>query len=491
MRILFINPAVKIETNEIWATSLKLDVLDGMSFIPRLAPMILAALTPREHRFSYLDEDLERIDFENIKADLIALTGMTVQAERAYELAEQFRKLNIPVIMGGIHASSCPEEVALHMDAVCTGEAENYWQELLTDVEKGRLKKFYHSKDYPPVIEQPVPKVDIVNHDLYSVMPIQATKGCPHHCEFCCIKLSSGARYRKKPVEQVVAEIIELEKYNQGPFKKRYHFMDDNLYVDRSYTIELFKALVPLNISWMGMGTLDITQDEEILDLIAKSGCRALGIGFESIQEESLAQANKKKTNTIENYKIATRNLIQRGIIPTGFFIFGFEEDDEKTFKRTTDFIIENKIIVAYFSIMTPFPGTILYERVKDRIFDFNWSHYGSLRCVYQPAKLTPRQLEAGMYNATLQVANLKVVKKHLQYFWSHGPWPRNSVLTFRERLIIIALALKMWRKVAFRKYLFWAALKRNSTDIYQIISSGVYYNETLRFSKLLDEKDT
>ena len=484
MRILFINPAVKVGTNEIWATSLKLDILNGMSFIPRLAPMILAALTPKEHSFRYLDEDLETIDFEKIEADLVALTGMTVQAERAYYLAEKFRSMGYSVIMGGIHASSCPEEVALHVDAVCTGEAENYWEEVLKDVENGELKKFYHAKDYPPVIEQPIPKFDIVNHDLYSVIPIQATRGCPHNCEFCCIKLSSGNKYRKKPVEQVVAEIKELEMHNNGPFKKRYHFMDDNLYVDRIYTIELLKALVPLKISWMGMGTLNVVQDEEILELIAKSGCRALGIGFESITEENLIGANKR-TNSIEDYKMAAKILIKRGIIPTGFFIFGFDEDDNEIFKRTTDFIIESRIIVAYFSILTPFPKTALYERMKDRIFDDNWSHYGSLRCVYKPAKLTPKESEAGMYSASLTVARLDVIKEHLRYFWSHGPWPRNPTLTFKERLIIVALALKMWRKRDFRKFLIWAAFKHNSTDIYQIISSGVYYNETLRYKKL------
>ena len=488
MKIVFINPAINVGTNEIWATALQIDILDGMSFVPRLAPMILAALTPKEYSFTYLDEDLGAIDLEKVDADLVALTGMTVQANRAYQLAAYFRRKGCLVIMGGIHASSCPEEVALHVDVVCTGKAESYWQEVLSDATAGRLKKFYHDEDHPTMVTQPIPKFDVANHDRYSVFPIQATRGCPYNCEFCCIQVSSGNKYMKKPISQVVAEIMELEKHNHGPFKKRYHFMDDNLYVDKDYTVSLFKALAPLDITWMGMGSLNIALDEETLDLIAASGCRALGIGFESISEESLkeAKANKKNAVSVDKYKVAAQNLIKRGIVPIGFFIFGFENDDGSCFKRTTDFIIENRIMIAYFSILTPFPKTVLYERMKDKIIDCNWSHYGSLKCVFQPTKLSPKELEAGTYQATLDVAKLAVVKKQLRYFWSHGPWERNPVLNLKERMILIALALKLRKKKEFAQFLIWAAFQRRATDIYQIISSGVYYNETLRFGDLL-----
>ena len=484
MKILFISPAISVESDEIWARALKLDILDGMSFIPRLAPMVLAALTPKEHSFTYLDEDLKPVDFEQVDADLIAITAMTVQAERAYFLADKFRSMGYPVVIGGIHASSCPEEVALHADAVCTGEAENYWAILLEDAKNGNLKKFYHGKDYPAVTELPSPKVDIVNHDSYSVFPLQATKGCPYNCEFCCIKLSSGNKHRRKPVEQVVAEIKELEKYNNGPFKKRYQFMDDNLYVNREYTIELLKALVPLNIQWMGMGSINIAKDEEVLKLIAKSGCRTFYIGFESISEESLKEVTKKN-NSIEDYKIIAQKLIEHGIIPAGYFIFGFDNDDESSFKRTTDFAIENRIINPLFNILTPFPGTPLYERLKDRIFDKTWSHYGSVKCVYHPAKLTPTRLEAGSYGASHEVAKLDIVKDHMKYFWSHGPWEKNPRLGTRDRIILLIVALKMWKKKESRNFLIWAAFKRNAADVYQIISSAVFYSETLGFKKL------
>lgn len=488
MKILFINPTATLsnEINILWANSMKIDMNGGMSYIPRLAPMVIAALTPKEYSFRYWDEDLEAIDFDRIDANLIAITGMTVQAERAYYLADKFRNMGYPVVMGGIHASLCPDETALHADAVCTGEAENYWSIVLEDAAKGELKKFYHAKDYPPITELPSPKVDIVNHDLYSVFPLQSTRGCPYSCEFCCIKLTSGNKHRRKPVEQVVAEIKDLEKYNNGPFKKRYHFMDDNLYVNRAYTIELFKALIPLNIQWTGMGSVNIAQDSEILDLIAESGCRSFYIGFESISEESLKEANKKN-NSVEEYKVVAQNLIEHGIIPAGYFIFGFDHDDETSFKRTTDFIINHRIITPLFHILTPYPGTPLYERMKNRIFDKNWRNYGSFKCVYTPAQLTPKQLEAGTHSASYEVARLDIVKDHMKYFWSHGPWEKNPRLTIRDRIILFVLAFKMWKIKESRKFLIWAALRFNATDVFQIMSLAYFYKEALGFKVTRD----
>ena len=486
MKILFINPAVSVDSDEMWARSMKIDLLGGMSYTPRIAPMVLAAVTPKEHSFKYLDEDIEIVDFDKIDADLIAITAMTVQAERAYELAAEFRSRGYPVIMGGIHASTHPDEVALHVDAVGTGEAENYWPIILADAKKGQLKKFYHAKDYPAVTELPPMRLDVVNHPKYSIFPFQATRGCPYSCEFCCIKLSSGNKYRKKPIPQVIAELKEIEKINKGFFKKRISFMDDNLYVDREYTIELLKAIEPLNIHWMGMGTLNIAQDEEILALIARSGCRSFQIGFESITEENLKSTNKK-TNSVEQYKVIAEKLIKYGIIPSGFFIFGFDHDDENCFKRTTDFIIENNILSPLFHILTPFPGTALYERMKDRIIDKRWRHYSSLKCVFQPTNMTPRELEIGSYTASYEVAKLEHVKLQLESIWSHGPWDKNPPLTLKQRGILLGLAIRLWKVQESRKFLFWAMTSSKATDVYQIIASAVFYSEVRRFKDLRD----
>ena len=482
MRILFINPSITLEEQDkIWATALKHDLFGEMSFIPKLAPMVLAAVTPPEHSTSYLDEDIDVLDFDQINADLIAITAMTVQAERAYYLAGEFRRRGYTVVMGGIHASSRPEEASLHADAICVGEGENTWPIMLEDFANGTLKKIYDAKDYPPVTEMVSPKMDIVRHDSFSVFSLQATKGCPYNCEFCCISFSSGHRYRMKPVEQVVNEVKMLEKHNTGALKKRYHFVDDNLYVNREYTIKLFKALIPLNIQWMGMGSINTIKDEEVVALMSQSGCRSYSVGFESISEESLKEA-KKSANSIEDYKLAADTLIKYGIIPSGYFIFGFDHDDVDSFKRTAEFAIKNRIINPYFNILTPFPGTALYERIKDRIFDWNWSHYGSLKCVFKPVKLSPEQLVEGSYAASRAVAELSVLKDHLKYFWSFGPWEKNPKLNISERLFLLALALKIRKKTEQRNFLLWAMTRRDAVDLYQIVATVTFYDMAKKF---------
>jgi len=480
MKILMINPAIVPGSKEIWATGMKMDIQGGVSYIPRLAPMILAALTPQEHSFKYIDEDHELVDFDKVDADLIAITGMTTQAMRGYQLADEFRSKGYTVVIGGIHASSCPEEAALHADAVCTGEADGYWKIMLEDAQKGELKKFYNAKDYPQPEEIISPRVDVINHSLYTTFPIQATKGCPFSCEFCCIKLTSGNKHRRKPIEQVVAEIKELEKYNTGVYKKRYHFVDDNLYVNREYTIELLKAMIPLNIQWTGMGSSNIAQDDEILKLIAESGCRVFYIGFESITEASLKEVNKN--NKVEDYKLIAQKLIEFGIISAGYFIMGFDNDDETSVKRTVDFAIENRIINPYFSILTPLPSTPLYERMKDKIFDTDWRHYGSLKCVYKPEKMTPEQLEKGVYEAAYEVARLDLLKDHLKYFWSHGPWETNPRLTLRDRLVLLVTASKMKKVKTSRDFLRWAAFYPKAVDLMQILAAAVYHAESFRY---------
>ena len=488
MKILFINPSIdKSSEDYIWASSLTHNLFGKMTVLPKLAPMVLAAVTPPEHEFRYLDEDIEDLNIETEEADLIAITGMTVQADRAYEISDAFRKRGFPVIMGGIHVSSCPEEAAEHADAIFTGEGENSWPVMLEDFKNGRLKARYDVADYPPVTTLISPRVDIIKHEFYSMYPIQATKGCPYDCEFCCIKFSSGHRYRMKPVEQVAEEIRAFEKYNKGTLKKRYHFVDDNLYVNREYTISLLKAIRDLNIQWMGMGSLNTTGDEEVLKLMAESGCRSYSIGFESISEASLKEANKK-TNQVAEYQEAVKKMAKYGIIPAGYFIFGFDSDDAEIFKRTTDFTKENHIVNPYFNILTPFPGTKLYDRVKDRITDHTWKHYGSLRCVFQPEKLSIREVEKGSYGASREVAKLDIMKEQMVWFWSNGPWESNPPMTFKERLFLRAVAFKVRRHRELKDFLIWVARQKNAVDLFQNVSSATFSYMARKF--VVDDRE-
>jgi radical SAM superfamily enzyme YgiQ (UPF0313 family) len=326
--------------------------------------------------------------------------------------------------------------------------------------------------------------MDVIRHERYLMYPLQATRGCPYDCEFCSIRFSSGNRYRMKPVEQVVAEIQAYESYNKGmvhgTFRKSYQFVDDNLYVNRDYVIKLFKAMRPLNITWTGQGTMNTAFDEEVLNLMAESGCKGYNIGFESLSEETLREANKPGLNVIADYKRAIDNLIRYGIIPAGFFIFGFDTDDVNVFEKTTDFSIENHLIQPYFSLLTPYPGTRLYDRINvgDRIFDQDWSHYNNLHCVFAPKKMDKDELEEGLGWATHRLSTMKVIRDQLEYFWEHMPQDKTPRLSFKERQTLRLIGLKL-RKYSreYQDFLSWAAGHKKSRDIGTIVAALVFNN--------------
>jgi radical SAM superfamily enzyme YgiQ (UPF0313 family) len=354
---------------------------------------------------------------------------------------------------------------------------------MLEDFKVGALKTRYEAKDYPPVTELVSPRVDIIKHDRYSMFPIMTTRGCPYDCDFCSIKFSSGHKIRMKPIEQVIEEVREFEKYNKEMIPKGYQFVDDNLYINREFTKKLFKALKDEHIFWQGQGTLNTAKDDEILKLMAESGCRSYSIGFESISEASLQEANKTKSNKVEEYESAVNNLIKHGILPAGFFIFGFDSDDRTVFEKTLQFIIDKHIVNPYFSILTPYPGTRVYDRVKDRIFDHQWKQYGALECVFTPDKMTPEELNAGAYWVSLQIAQMDIIKKQLGYFWSQGPWSESPRLKFRERLLLIGMGLMLRRNKEFKEYfsyLFWAATRKNASNMF-IVIAALAFNEMTR----------
>ena len=486
--ILFINPSVdKFTDTKIWASGL-MDYINGeKTAMPKLVAMLLAAITPEKHTFTHIDEEVEDIDFDLPNIDLVALTAMTIQADRAYAIAAEFKKRGVKVALGGIHASVLPDEAAMHVDTVFIGEGENTWLPMLEDLERGQLKSLYNAKDYPPVTELISPRVDVIKHERYSMFPIMATKGCPYSCDFCSIQYSSGNKIRMKPVEQVVEEIQAFEKYNTGPIKKRYQFVDDNLYINPKYTKKLFIALRQLGITWQGQGTLNTLKDDVTLRLMAESGCRSFSIGFESISEESLKEVNKTGTNHVEDYDEGIKKLIQHGIAPSGFFIFGFDSDDVTVFEKTVNYIKNSHIICPFFNILTPYPGTRVYDRVKERITDHKWSHYTSIHSVYTPAKMTSEQLESGMHWASYEVASLDTLKKQFEYFWSQGPWEKNPRLTLSERMILLLVALKLGRHKAYKgykKFLFWVATRKKAVDLYTIFAGIVFNQKTREFFK-------
>ena len=358
----------------------------------RYAPLTLttlAALVPPEiaSDVQILDEGVEEIDPDRIEADLVGITAITGTAPRAYELSAQFRQRKIPVVLGGVHPTLLPEEAKQNADSVVVGYAEESWPRLLRDFVAGKMRRRYDQSPNLSLANLPFPKRELYNSRLVNVaQTMEATRSCIYQCEFC-VAPSAWGKPLQKPVGDVVADIRQMRT-------RRVIFLDLNLISDVAYAKELFAALVPLRIQWGGLATTTIAWDDELLDLAARSGCRGLLVGFESLSQASLAEA-KKAFNMRRDYYEVVRKIHERGIAIMGCFVFGFDQDTEQTFDETVDFVISACIDLPRFAIAVPFPGTPFFRRLKaeGRITTENWSLYDGQHVVFQPRNMSADEL--------------------------------------------------------------------------------------------------
>lgn len=378
--------------------------------------LIIAALTPKDVEIEIIDEHIEPIDF-NKDVDLVGITTMTATSPRAYEIADRFREKGIPVVLGGIHATALPQEAAQHADAVVIGEAEASWQKLLQDLGEGgkeSLARFYENSHRPDPSEIPIPKRGLVAKKGYLLTRfLQLSRGCPFNCNFCSVSKFFGEKYRFRPIKKVMEEIKGMVG---KPLGTRFlGFLDDNIVGNIAYARELFRALIPYNLLWIGQSSINIARHEDVLELAAASGCRGLFIGFESISEASLGEAHKSQ-NKIRFYEKAIKKIHQFGITIEGAFIFGFDHDDKTVFRKTVKFIEKVKLEAIQFSILTPLPGTKLYEKLEEegRIIDRDWSNYDLAHAVFQPKLMTPEELKEGLDWAYPRIYTLSSIFKRL-----------------------------------------------------------------------------
>jgi len=356
----------------------------------RLTLTALAALTPPEIEVKITDENVDPIDFEE-DVDLVGVTGMVMHAPRAYEIAQKFRQRGIPVIMGGPHASSLPFEAKEHADAVVIGEAENVWEELIEDYKKGCLKPFYRNENFCSMERLPFPRLDLLRKNAYmTVNCVQTTRGCPHQCDFCHVTHFFGKTYRCRPVEEVVDEVERLD----GEFVV---FIDDNIAGNRRYAKELFTQLKPLKKKWASQASMTLTRDPELLKLAAESGCVSLFMGVESLSTENLKEVNKT-FNRVSQFDEAMKALHDHDIMVLAGFIFGLDHDDEGVFERTLRFCERNRIELPTFFILTPLPGTALYQRMESegRLLHKDWGQYNGATVVFKPKLMTEETLQRG-----------------------------------------------------------------------------------------------
>jgi radical SAM superfamily enzyme YgiQ (UPF0313 family) len=367
----------------------------------RYAPLTLttlAALVPSDlhAEIQLIDEGVQQIPNE-IEADIVGITAITGTAPRAYEIADRLRKHKIPVVLGGVHPTLMPEEAAEHADAVVVGYAEETWPQLLRDFQNSRMQPLYRSEVPKTLDHLPVARRDLLRKNTYvTVNSIYATRGCPNSCQFCVIPIAWGKRTAFRPIPEVIAEIEQLDGRDLV-------LIDPNLTSDPQYARQLFEALAPLKKRWFGLATTEIVEGE-LLTLAAKSGCRGIFMGFESVTQSTLDGIDKS-FNVANKYRDLVNRVHDHGIAIQGAFVFGFDSDDPSVFEQTVEAVDKLNIDLPRFSIFTPFPGTPIYNKLNSegRIIERNWSLYDAQHVVFKPAKMTPTELQEGLHDAWRQ----------------------------------------------------------------------------------------
>jgi len=358
----------------------------------------VAALTPDTWHVDVIDEYVEELDLAR-DADLVGISTYSVNATRGYELAEHFRSRGIPVVMGGIHASMVPDEALQYVDSVVVGECESVWAQVIADVESNCLKKVYHGERLPlnGLVQ---PRRDLLK-GKYEMDVIQTTRGCPFSCEFCSVTAFNGAEFRMRPVEDVLNEMETLEK-------DIFYFIDDNLFgsgaIGRERALRLFHGMVDRGIKkiWFSQASINIARYPDVLDAAYRSGCRSLFIGLESPCEANLKTMNKSPNLAVgqDGVRKAIREIQKHHIAVVGAFIIGYDHDDVTVFARLLDLMDE--VDSVQLAILTPFPGTALFERLhrENRIvyddFPGDWEKSDTDHVMIRPLNLDIIELVRG-----------------------------------------------------------------------------------------------
>ena len=417
-RLLLVNPVNRVRTG--------FSINDSSRF-PPLGLGIIASLTPDEWEIELVDENFEEFSYRD--ADLVGITAFTSAANRAYEIAAKYRDRNVPVVMGGIHASMCKEEASRYVDSVVIGEAEGVWEELLDDASANVLKPLYRGAWLDPSEFRPPRRA--VYHEGYMFASLQTSRGCPMDCNFCSVTAYNGRRYRRRPPADILAELEEISS-------RFVFFVDDNIIgygeASRKRALELFQGMAERRFDklWFCQASINIADDEEVLEWAARAGCRMIFLGIEAEDSSGLSEVDKRLNlkRGPESYGLLFDRIHQAGIAVLGAFIFGLDGDTpEKLVKRAT-FMIDSDVDVMQLTSMTPLPGTRLFEKLQqeDRLlftdFPRDWGRYDLTEIVHQPVELERDELGAVIHECMQRVYSLKTLKaKAKQTLAATGSW--------------------------------------------------------------------
>jgi radical SAM superfamily enzyme YgiQ (UPF0313 family) len=382
----------------------------------------LAGITPPDVEVEAVDDRIETIDFDTPR-DLVGISVKTFTARRAYQIADEFRQRGVPVVLGGHHPTLLPEEAEQHSDAIVTGEAEGVWGELLKDAARGQLKKRYHHHETLPFGGAKVNRSILAGKKYLPIAMVETTRGCPFSCNFCSVSTFFGRSFRHRPPLEVAAEIESIGQ-------KFVFLVDDNIVADKEAAKELFRALIPLKIRWISQASLTMTKDKELMRLMHASGCAGVLTGIESINRANLKQIHKSWNTVGIGYDEALKIARDNGIAIVGSFIQGMDEDTSASLDELLEFTIHERLFAALFNILTPYPGTDLYDQFlqSGRFTHSRWwldpeYTYGS--AVFEPKNISGRELEQArlrmyrsFYSPTSMLKRLWEPKANMQDLW-------------------------------------------------------------------------
>ena len=391
----------------------------------------LAAFAPPQWTVLHVDEVVRPVNF-GIEADLVAITFHTPSAPHAYDMADRFRQRGVPVALGGPHVTLMPDEAQEHADVIFVGEAESNWPRFLHEFELGQHLERYSSTEPPSLEHAPMARKDLFQRRDHTSGVLFATRGCPYRCDFCTLVVMYQNCVRKRPVEAVAEEY--------GSFRGKVIILwDDNIASDMDYAKMLFRALTPHSKWWSSQTSIQAAQDDEFLELAAKSGCKQLFVGLESISQGSMDEVHKG-FNRVSDYERAIERIQSHGIAVQAGIVFGFDHDQPAIFRETLDFLEAAGVQNATFNILTPFPGTRLYRRLEEegRILTHDWSKYnGRADVVFRPRLMSSEELLAGYQYANHRFYSWRSIGKRLSRSPVGLAWtlPLNLAYAFASRL--------------------------------------------------------
>lgn len=390
MKLTIIHPCIGRKPGQKYIRTWQMEALPAAT---------LAGLTPEDVEVRFYDDRMESVPFDE-KTDLVAISVETYTAKRAYQIATEFRRCRIPVVMGGFHATLCPDEVAQYAEAVVCGEAETLWPRVIDDARHHKLEKFYRQSGRPALANLRPNRAIFRGKRYLPIGLVEAGRGCHFKCDFCAVQTVFNSTQTRRPVDAIVGEIQQMKND-----RKLFFFVDDNITSNMEQAKEFFRALIPLGIRWVSQSSINAAHDEEFLSLLGQSGCQGVLIGFESLNPENLKDMNKAFNTMRGGFEKALANLRRHKIRVYGTFIFGYDRDTLDSFQSTVEFAKEHALYIAAFNHLTPFPGTPLYQRLRNegRLLYDNWwldDRYSYNRIPFQPRGMSPELLQRNCLEA-------------------------------------------------------------------------------------------